>query len=460
VRLSKRDFLASVKSDLPFTFSKEQISAHAGLELFRLYFRSIDLAGRLRRAFQGLSVQGDYGPVRVVLCLIALLLVGGRRITHLRVLDHDPVFLRFTGLKRLPSDRTIVRWLKVLQSPIVERLATLVRDLAYEAIVRCGFSRLTVDVDGTVLRTGVQVEGAARGFNPHHPKDKSYYPLTAHLAQTGQILRVWNRPGNVHDSHGAKEFLRVVLGELRARFGHRCRIEVRLDGAFCQPWMFPFLDGEGVEYAVKLPLWEWLPELRAAIARRKRWTPVTATVSGFSMQLTIGKWNLRKRVVLYRKHVSHKTQKNFQLDLFSPNDGHYEYSAVATNKTTCVPALWHFMGGRGGHEKTLSELKQHLAFGVIPTQDRLANSVWQQISVLTHNLVRSFQLCLGVRARPNSWKRTCRYIFQSLQTLRFTLIQQPARIVQPAGRRELRFAVSPTTRRRIERAEKKLLQAA
>jgi len=24
-----------------------------------------------------------------------------------------------------------------------------------------------------------------RGFNPHHPKDPSYYPLTAHLAKRG-----------------------------------------------------------------------------------------------------------------------------------------------------------------------------------------------------------------------------------------------------------------------------------
>jgi hypothetical protein len=27
-----------------------------------------------------------------------------------------------------------------------------------------------------VLRTGLSAEGAERGFNPHHPKDKSYYP--------------------------------------------------------------------------------------------------------------------------------------------------------------------------------------------------------------------------------------------------------------------------------------------
>ena len=459
MRLSRSRIRARVKRDLPITFSEERISAHGGLELLRRYFVSIDLIGRLRRAFQDLLAGGDYGAHRLVLCVVGLLLVGGRRITHLRVLDRDPVLLRLVGVHRLPSDRTLVYWLKGLPFAAIERLATVVRDLVHDAIERCGFSRLTLDVDGTVLRTGVRVGGAERGYNPHHPKDKSYYPLTAHLAQTGQILRVWNRPGNVHDSHGAEGFLRSLLRDLRARFGRRHSLEVRLDGAFCQPEILAFLDGEGLEYAIKLPLWKWL-EIRGAIASRRRWTRVTGTVSGFSMDLSIPKWGLRKRVVVYRKHVSHESRKNFQMDLFTPDDGHYEYSAVITNKAIRVAALWHFMAGRGAHEKTIGELKQQLAFDAIPTQDWLANSVWLQISALTHNLVRSFQLAVGAPRRLNSWKRTYRYVFESLQTLRFTLIHQPARIVRPAGRPELRFAVSAVTRRRIEQIERRIPLAA
>ena len=459
MRLRKRDLLAPVKSDLPLTFSRERISAHGGLEVLRRYFVAIGLGGRLRAAFRGLALHGDYGAVRMVLCLIGFLLAGGRRISHLGVRERDPIFLRFVGWRHLPSDRTVVRWLKALPFEAIERLATVVRDIAYETLARAGFARITVDIDGTVLRTGLFVEGTARGFNPHHPKDKSYYPLTAHLAQTGQILRVWNRPGNVHDSHGAREFLRVVLDDLRERFGHRCPIEVRMDGAFCQPWMFPFLDEEEVEYVVKLPLWEWL-HLRERIAGRQRWTRVTDSVSGFAMRFEIPGWGPRKRVVVYRKRVFHRTRKNFQLNLFSPDDGHYEYSAMVTNKNLGIPALWHFMAGRGGHEKTLGELKQHLAFEAVPTQDRVANAIWQQISVLTHNLVRAFQLCLGVPRRPNTRKHTCLYSFASLQTLRFTLIDQPVRIVRPAGRSEIRFAVSRKTRRRIEHAEKRIARAA
>jgi hypothetical protein len=451
VRIRKRSIQAHVKRDLPIAFSEERISAHGGLEIFGRFLVAIDFPGRLRRAWRDLRCEGDYGARRFVLCLVGLLLVGGRRITHLRVMERDPVFLRFAGLHRLPADRTLVRWMKRLPFPALERLATVIRDLVYDTIVWAGLSRLTIDADGTVLRTGLQVENAERGYNPHHPKDKSYYPLTAHLAQTGQILRVMNRPGNVNDSTQAASFLRIVIGELRERFSRRMPIELRLDGGFFYPEVLRFLVEEALGFAIKVPLWKWLG-LREKIAARRRWTRIDGSVSGFETTLRIPQWGQTLRVVVYRKCVFHATRKNFQLDLFSPDDGHYEYSALATTQPLGIQALWHFMAGRGGHEKTLAELKSQLAFDAVPTNDWVANSLWQQLCVLTHNLVRCFQLHTGAAHRPRSWKRTCGWVFQSLLTLRFELIQQPARLVRPAGRPELRFAVAPSTRARIQRS--------
>ncbi len=394
------------------------------------------------------------------MALMGMLIVGGARVTHLAFIGVDPIFLRFCELHRVPSDRTVVTWLKAFTPPTLEALSDLIRDLVYEQIERLRLRRLTIDVDGSVLRTGSKVGGAARGFNPHHPKDPSYYPLSAHLAQLGQILRVQNRPGNVHDSHNAAGFLRVVVRELRERFG-RILLELRMDGAFFHPEIFQFLDGEvgrGIEYAIKVPMWKWLG-LLPIIASRRRWTRVDAYVDGFETHLKIDQWERTERIVVYRKRVSHKSRRNFQLDLFSPDDGHYEYSAVATNKALQIAPLWHFMAGRGGHEKTYAELKQHFAFEAIPTNDLMANSAWQLISILTLNLMRSFQIALGARPRGRTWKRTFDYVFQSMQTLRFELIHQPLRLVRPAGRTELRFAVSPVARRRIQRAECKLKRA-
>jgi hypothetical protein len=445
VRIPKKQIRARLPADVPISYSEERISSHGGLELVRRFFEQLGLPGRIQQAIGGLGPEGDYGFVRILLALIGMVIVGGARVTHLTFLGVDPVFLRFCRLHRLPSDRTVVAWLKAFTSPALEALSDLIRDLVYDQIDDLGLSRLTLDVDGSVLRTGAKVGGTARGFSPHHPKDPSYYPLTAHAAPLGQILRVQNRPGNVHDSNNAAGFLRVVVRELRERFGRRLLLELRMDGAFFHPEIFRFLDGEtgrGIEYAIKVPMWKWLG-LLPVIAARRRWTRIDRYVDGFETRLRIDAWERTERIVVYRKRVSHRSRKNFQMDLFSPDDGHYEYSAVATNKTLTIAALWQFMAGRGGHEKTLGELKQNFAFDAIPTNDRMANSAWQLISVLTLNLMRTFQIAMGAKRRRRSWKRTFEYVFQSMQTLRFELIQQPVRLVRPAGRSQLRFAVSP-----------------
>ena len=56
-------------------------------------------------------------------------------------------------------------------------------------------------------------------------------------------------------------------------------------------------------------------------------------------------------------HVHHRATKNYQLDLFDPNDGHYEYSAVTSNLDFTLANLWRFACGRGNHEKTIAQLK-------------------------------------------------------------------------------------------------------
>ena len=124
-------------------------------------------------------------------------------------------------------------------------------------------------------------------------------------------------------------------------------------------------------------------------------------------------------MVVYRKPVHHETKKNYQLDLFDPDDGYFEYSAVGTNLTLSAGALWDFMAGRGAQEKTFAELKGEWALDVVPTHHYGANSAWQQISVLGHNLIRNFQLQTLATQKPRSRKRTYLFFLQVLK--RFAL---------------------------------------
>jgi hypothetical protein len=444
MRLKVRRLWRAIKRELPIQFGHEQLTSYGGLELVRRYFQLIGLNARIRRAL-GKHAGGDYGGSHLVLLVIGLLVVGARRLQHLRYLANDSLLARFCGLSRIPSDRTVVNWLKQFTQTSLRALMRLNSELLYEQIAKLGLRRLTIDLDGTVIRAGSKVAWAARGFNPHHPKDPSYYPLLAHLAQTGQILRLKNRPGNVHDSKGAERFVRELIGEIRARLGRALTLEFRMDAAFFQQNLLRLLARLGCFYAVKVPFCQWTG-VKALVAAQARWTAVAADIDGFETRLELAVWGLELRVVVYRKRVHHLSPKNYQLDLFSPDDGYFEYSAVATNLTLTPHALWYFAAGRGAQEKTFAELKGEFALDVVPTNHYGANSAWLQLSILAHNLMRSFQLHSTLAtAKPRSLKRTYSYRIASMKTLRFLLINRAARLARISGRKVLRFSSSPAT---------------
>jgi hypothetical protein len=442
MRLSVASLRRRIKGKLRVEFVHQELTSYSGLELLRRYLRQHDLPRRLRAACA--ATGGDYGGGRLALLILALFYVGARRLEHLRYLAGDPLVARFAGLTRVPTARTVGNWLRQFTQHTLAPLVQLNHALVVDTVTRLALPRLTIDVDGTVVRTGATVGWAFRGFNPHHRKDPSYYPLLAHVAQTGHILRVKNRPGNVHDSTQSVAFLREVIDGLRSAFGRRLPLEFRMDAAFFQRDVLRLLAARGCAYAIKVGYWHWLP-LKQLAAERQRWLPVAPNVTGFFHDLHIPQWDLRLRVMLYRKHVGHQSPKNFQLDLFTPNDGHFEYAAVATNLPLDLPALYAFICGRGAQEKTIAELKGEFALDVVPTRHYGANSAWQQLSVLAHNLIRSFQLDTLATPKPRSRKRTYTYLIRSMRTVRFLLITRAGRLARVGGRHVLRLSHNPPT---------------
>ena len=459
VRLSRTDFHCACKSFFKIEFASQDITAFGGLELMRRYFRLIKLGRTVRSVFARHDLGGDYRAIDMILVIVVLILVGGRRLDHLNYLCEDPLVKRFCGLLRLPRERSVARWLKRFTHKSLKALVEINSQIVCEAIEKEKLGRLTLDIDGSVITTGASVSWAFRGFNPHHRKNPSYYPILAHLAQTGHILRVKNRPGNVHDSKGAVALLRDLIDDVRIRLGRALPLEFRMDGAFFQREIIELLQRTGSGYAIKVPFFKWLG-LLPIIRERQRWHVLTQGMGYFELSLNIAAWEKTLRVVVYRKPVHHETKKNYQLDLFDPDDGYFEYSTVSTNLTLSAGALWDFMAGRGAQEKTFAELKGEWALDVVPTHHYGANSAWQQISILGHNLLRNFQLQTLATQKRRSRKRTFRFFLQSLKTIRFKLIHQPARIVNPQGYSVLRFSVAQPVQQLIEMIDQKLKSAA
>jgi hypothetical protein len=409
----------------------------------------------LRRELAPGLPASDYGVVGLVLVVLALLLSGGRRLRHLGYLAGDPIVQRFCGLSQLPTARTVGRWLAACRSRHLPKLQWVNALVVARAIQTTQQRRLTIDVDGTVVCTGMKVRWAQRGYNPHHRKVPSYYPITAYEAQSGHVLRVQNRPGNVDDAKGARRFLRDLFAQIRATLGAGYRLEFRMDGAFFRRDILEHLDREGAEYAIKVPFHPWLG-LKARVQATRHWTRVTDEVSCADHEVTVRPWSRRCRMVIYRRHVSHETAKNFQLDLFDPNDGHYEYSAVVTNKNLSGPALWQFMAGRGTHEKVYGELKTGFAFGCVPSMQYAANSAWQCLSVLAFNLSRSFQMATTAPRRRSNQKRRAVYRFESIHTVRALDLQRAGLLIRPHGVATLDVGSAPAVVARFRRLDRLL----
>jgi hypothetical protein len=425
------------------------------LEFVRRWLRRDGWLPLLRRELATALPPTDYGVVGLVLVVLALLLSGGRRVRHLRYLDGDPIVRRFCALRYLPTARTLGRWLGAFRVRHLPPLQWVNGLVAARAIRHTGQRRLTIDVDGSVVSTGLQVAWAQRGYNPHRRKVPSYYPITAYEAQSGQVLRVQNRPGNVHDAKGGRRFLRDLFVQVRTTLGTGYPLEFRMDGAFFQRAILDLLERAGAEYAIKVPFHPWLG-LKARVRQTRTWARVTDDVSCAEHLVDVACWERHCRIVLYRRRVKHETAKNFQLDLFDPNDGHYEYSAIVTNKSLDGRALWAFMCGRGVHEKVYGELKSGFAFGSVPSMRYAANSAWQCLSVLAFNLSRSFQLATTARRRTASRKRRALFRFETIHTLRALCLQRAGVLVHPHGRAILDVGPVPAVTERFERLDRLL----
>src|SRR6267378_2907008 len=135
----------------------------------------------------------------------------------------------------------------------VDRLQLLNAGIVARVLPRLTLRTLTIDVDGVVVSTGHQVERAFRGFNPHHRKVPSYYPIMAHLAETTHILRVKNRSGNVHDGKAGLPFLRDLWTQLGTLLPRGGTVRFRMDGAFFRQDVLQWLGARAAGFAIKVP---------------------------------------------------------------------------------------------------------------------------------------------------------------------------------------------------------------
>src|SRR5690606_5838950 len=118
---------------------------------------------------------------------------------------------------------------------------------------------------------------------------RSYYPLFAVVSQLGMFFDMLHRPGNVHDSRGATEFIRACVRAVHERLG-RVALEARLDAAFFDERVVALLEELRVEYAAAVPFARFVT-LRYLVDRRERWCRIDDEWSYFETSWRPKSWS-------------------------------------------------------------------------------------------------------------------------------------------------------------------------
>ena len=250
-------------------FECRRLTAFSGLVILQEFFSRLKLSDRLRVAFSNRQAGKIYRPQKLFLQLIIHLLLGFRSLRDVACYQDDPLVRRVLGVRTVADPSTISRMLRDTTDAEVRALRRIMSSLVLQRLQLMAAPRITLDFDGSVLSTTRRAEGTAVGFNKKKKGARSYYPLFCTVAQTGQVLDLLHRPGNVHDSNGAQEFILQCIQRVREQCPYSV-IEVRMDSAFFSDEIVHALDAAGVEFTISVPF-ERFPVLKEKIESRRRW---------------------------------------------------------------------------------------------------------------------------------------------------------------------------------------------
>ena len=445
MKSSKAQIHARVHRLPELRFEDQRLTSHAGLVLLQALFRRIGLHDRLQRCFAHLSKGLIVGLPKITMILVVHLMLGYRRLRDLDRYRDDPLVKRCLGLRRMPHVSTMSRALMRADWIAVAKVQQLNRNLVLDRLQRESLARVTLDFDGSVISSGRYAEGLAVGYNAKKKGQRSYYPLFATVAQTGQVLDVLHRSGNVHDSHGALTFMRDCIEALRERLPG-VTVESRKDAAFFSDEIVGFLGRAGVEFTISVPF-ERFPQLKELIESRRRWRRLDAEWDYFETSWAPGCWRRRYRVLLLRHRVRTLNREPIQLELFVPHAPGYEYKAVITNKTGLAKRILRFHNGRGTQESLFSELKGQCQMDYVPTRRLAGNQLYFLSAVVAHNLFREMEMLRNGVYRSTTAKRATLWVFQEAATIRQRLILRAGRLTRPQGRLCLTMSGNEVVRR-------------
>ena len=220
--------------------------AAGGLGAMQLLVEEVGLADEINRRVQVLRRHLPYHESDHVLNIAYNILAGGTRLEHIELRRNDEVFLDALGVQSIPDPTTAGDFCRRFNAECVQDLMNAINE------TRLGvwkqqpdefFDEAVIDADGTIVETtGECKQGMDIGYN----RKWGYHPLLISLANTGEVLYLFNRSASRPSHEGAAGYLDRAAALCR-RAGFR-KVTLRGDTDFTQTKELDRWDENGIGF--------------------------------------------------------------------------------------------------------------------------------------------------------------------------------------------------------------------
>jgi hypothetical protein len=191
-------------------------TAYGGLGLIHQLAIDLGLPQAIDRHLQVFKLHLPYHESDHVLNLAFNTLCGGTCLQDLELRRQDEAYLNLLGAERIPDPTTAGDFCRRFNRHRLQSLQTAIdtaRLKIWAVQPREFFTQAIIDADGTMVETAAECK---QGIDISHKGEWGYHPLVLTLANTGEVLRLRNRPGNRPSHENAAELFNESLALCRA----------------------------------------------------------------------------------------------------------------------------------------------------------------------------------------------------------------------------------------------------
>jgi len=391
-------------------FTGKVQTKYGGAGLLRRFVGKLKLSRRLSRV-SGPAPGRCFTTRDFLQGLLWGLLLGQQRQSAVAQLGQDPAALLALGLPDMPSQPSLSRFLSSCTERMGQQVLQINRALVRE--LRGPRAVATLDLDGEVVSTRGNPEGASYGYNPGRKGAKSYFALLGFWGEWRDILHAELYPGNQATVSADMAIRAYRMAKRGLPWGVR-RVRLRADVAFYSHKFLAELEADQVTYCLAARMTAPLQPLVLGLEYRvldDKWSIAEVQYRGHD-------WERPRRMVVIRERLDPQNPSPGQLELLHC-EGH-SYQVIVTNATWPPETVWHFYNGRSRLENIIKESQTDFGGNHVLSHTWGGNQMWLALSVLAYNLMNWFrERILGQRRQ----RRTAGWV-------RRTLIEIPATLVR------------------------------